>query len=206
MSDETGTTPETGNPPAPADSTTPTVPPTTPEPPKPGPPPDRPDPKDLDEALARMAKMEAALAKANKEAETHRLAAEKLKQQTESDQEKSLRKAREEAETAASKAAEAKWKPRIVVSAVKVALKDAGFIGNNPDSLAKLVDMDAITVDDDGTVHGLDGEVKRFKSEFPPLFAGKSAGNANAGGGQTPPGKKQTSAERMAARALGRAS
>lgn len=109
--------------------------------------------------------LQAKLKKANGDAAHHRGEAAKLRQQSESDAEKQVREAVEQAETAA----EGKWKPMYVRQAARAALANAGLIGK-PDRLLKLLDVDEIEVDEDGGLTGLDGQIRDLKAEYRDLF------------------------------------
>jgi chromosome segregation ATPase len=122
-----------------------------------------------------------------------------------------LREARKAAEKdrddddAETKAAE-RWKPRVVNSAARAALIEAG--GTNLNALLKLKDDDELDVRDDGTVVGLDAEVERLKEEYPELFAtrrrtgGRLETGDRSGGGS--PKKKLSATERQARGLLGK--
>ena len=146
----------------------------------------------------------AALKKANAEAKKYRLRAKGKEQ-------KGDEEGAEDDEAKAKKAAaeaESKWKPRIVKSEAKVALRDAGLVGK-PDRLLSLIDYDEVEVDEDGDVAGLEGEVDRLKDEFPELFKKTSTKKIDAagkdGGDGDQPGKtKISSSQRQAAAILGR--
>jgi len=128
--------------------------------PKPGP---AKDPA-LDKAEAELAKLRAALKKSNDDAKRHRLALKEREDRdraNEGDHERALREAREESET--------RWKPRIINQAARAALAEAGVSGG-PDRLLRLLDLDALSVDDDGDVIGLATEVDRLKEQYPEFF------------------------------------
>ncbi len=115
------------------------------------------------------------LKKANGQAAAHRKEADEMKRKGETEAEANARQAREEAETAASKA----WKPRIVKQAARAALVEAGLTGA-PDRLLKLVDVDQVEVDDEGEVTGLDDQIKALKKDYPELFAKRGAARIDA--------------------------
>lgn len=90
----------------------------------------------------------------------------------------------------AEEAAMAKAKPGLVRAAAKDALQTAGLILPEKGSAdgayqraIRLFDMDAIEVDDDGEVTGLDDQVKAVKRDFPELFAKRGGARVNAGAG-----------------------
>lgn len=134
------------------------------EKPKPAPPKPADNPE-LEKLQAEHARTVAALKKANEEAKRNRLALkehETRARANEGEQEKALREAAE--------AAEKKWGPRIISSAARASLAEAGVTGS-PDRLLKLLDMDAMSIDDDGDVIGLDTEIDRLKTDYPEFFA-----------------------------------
>jgi hypothetical protein len=119
---------------------------------------------ELEKLKAEHARTQAALKKANEEAKRNRLALkehETRARANEDGQEKALREAAE--------AAEKKWAPRIINSAARAALAEAGVAGS-PDRLLKLLDPDALSVDDEGDVIGLDTEIDRLKADYPEFF------------------------------------
>ena len=63
---------------------------------------------------------------------------------------------------------------KLKMIAARHALSTAGLQGK-PDRLVKLFDLADVTVDDDGTLSGLDDQIKQMQAEYPGLF--KSAGN-----------------------------
>lgn len=144
-------------------------------------------------------KIRAALKKANDEAKRYRLEAKELKKKTASDDEKAVIDAVE----AATAEVEGKYKGLLVRAEAKGALTDAGLTSGH-DRFLKMLDMDSITVEDDGSIEGLEEQIQGLKKDFPEVFDTKKkvAGKADAGG-KTPANKKMTSAERIAAN-LGR--
>lgn len=146
-------------------------------------------------------KIQRALAKANAEAKTHREKLRELQTKTEGDAEKA---AREQAE-----AAEKKYKPLAVRSAAKAAFLEAGLQGSSPERVTKLVrmlDLDAITVDDDGDVVGLEDQVKSIKADYPELFATQDKRPPRVSGADKPPanGRVLSTGEKIAAQLFGR--
>lgn len=108
----------------------------------------------------------------------------------------------------AEEAAMAKAKPGLVRSAAKDALRSAGLIvpEKNGDSAYtrayRLLDMDAIDVDEDGSVSGVEDQVKAVKRDYPELFAKKGASRVNLGAGSNRDDagqKSDTSANKLAA-------
>lgn len=108
---------------------------------------------------------------------------------------------KEEDEDERVRAVEAKWKPRVVNSAARAALLEAG--GNKPDRLLKLLDHDELDVRENGTVDGLDEEVDRLRDEYPELFSSRRRGTrvetGDRSGGDR---KKQLSATERQARQM----
>jgi hypothetical protein len=109
---------------------------------------------------AEWRRTQAALKKASAEAKLHRLRSKELEEAAragETEHEKALREAREEGEK--------RFREPMKRAGVKAALIEAGFAG--PDRLMKLVDWDAVSVDDDGDLVGVEAEVDRVKGEYP---------------------------------------
>lgn len=170
------------------------------EKPKPAP------PKSSDPAVAKaeaeLAKLRAALKKSNDDAKRHRLALKEREERdraNEGDHERAIREAREESET--------RWKPRIVNQAARAALAEAGVVGG-PDRVLKLIDLDALSVDDDGDVVGLVTEVDRLKADYPEFFTRtepdrpRPKARPTAAPKPPAPDKPKNSWDRHAARAL----
>jgi hypothetical protein len=89
---------------------------------------------------------------------------------------------------------------------VRAALAEAGF--TSPDRLMKLIDWDAVSVDDEGELLGIEAEVDRVKGEYPELLPqDKPKPKARPTGAPRPPAveKPKSTAEIHAARILGRA-
>jgi hypothetical protein len=173
--------------------------------PKPKPPAKKDDPKPGDDdyeppSKDEWARTQAALKKANDEAKKHRLRNRELEEQTrtnETDHDKAVREAREEGEK--------RFREPMKRSGVKAALIEAGFAG--PDRLLKLVDWDALSVDDDGDLIGVESEVGRLRAEYPEfLQADKPKPKPKPHGAPRQPGaeKPKSTAEQHAARILGR--
>jgi len=111
----------------------------------------------------------------------------------------------------AEEAALAKAKPGLVRSAAKEALREAGLIlpaGKDKADAAfkravRLLDLGEIDVDpEDGSVSGVDDQVKAVKRDYPELFLKKGARQIDAGAGSGGNGtvdKKDTSANKLAA-------
>jgi hypothetical protein len=137
-------------------------------------------------------------------------------EETEEDEEPAKAKTRrppkvneEQIRREAEEAALAKAKPGLVKAAAKDAFRTAGLLlpekGDPSGALARafrLLDMDALDVDDDGDVTGIDEAVKAVKREYPELFARKGARAVNAGAGSSSDGAggtTRTSANKLAA-------
>jgi hypothetical protein len=173
--------------------------------PKPKPPAkkDEPAPGDDDYAppsKAEWARIQAALKKANEDAKRHRLRNRELEEkdrENETEHEKALREAREEGEK--------RYREPMKRSGVRAALAEAGF--GSPDRLMKLIDWDAVSVDDDGDLVGAEAEVDRLKSEYPEFLPqDKPKTKARPTGAPRPAVevKPKTTAEIHAARLLGK--
>lgn len=147
------------------------------------------------------ARTQAALRKANDDAKRHRLRNKELEEKARGDEtehEKALREAREEGEQ--------KYREPMKRSGVRAALAEAGFA--SPDRLMKLIDWDAITVDDGGELIGAEAEVDRVKTEYPELLPQeKPKPKVRPTGAPKPAAaeKPKSTAEIHAARILGRA-
>ncbi len=115
------------------------------------------------------------LKKANAQAAAHRKAADELARKGETESEAKAREAREEAAAAAEKT----WKPRYVGQAAKAALATAGLVGS-PDRLLRLIDTDAVTIDEDGELSGLDEQIRALKKDYPELFPKRGASRIDA--------------------------
>ncbi|MET8915408.1 hypothetical protein ABZX40_13550 [Streptomyces sp. NPDC004610] len=112
---------------------------------------------------AEWRRTQVALKKANDDGKRHRLRNKELEDAArvnETDHEKALREAREEGEK--------RFREPMKKAGVRAALAEAGFA--SPDRLMKLVDWDAVSVDDDGDLVGVEAEVDRVKNEYPELL------------------------------------
>ncbi|MEV8033901.1 phage scaffolding protein [Streptomyces sp. NPDC086182] len=176
------------------------------EAPKPKPPAKKDDPKPGDAdyeppSKSEWARTQAALKKANEDAKRHRLRNKELEDKARGDEtehEKALREAREEGER--------RFREPMKKSGVRAALAEAGFTA--PDRLMKLIDWDAITVDDDGELIGAEAEVDRVKSDYPELLPQdkpKPKVRPTGAPRQAAIEKPKSTAEQHAARLLGRA-
>lgn len=97
------------------------------------------------------------------------------------------------AERATAKA-EARYKPAVAQLAVKAALHDAGFTGNNPGRLMRLIDLDEVDVDPDGNVTGIAEQIDDLKKDFPEWFRGQKSGDSGPrkGAAEVDGGDKKT--------------
>jgi hypothetical protein len=147
------------------------------------------------------AKTQAALKKANDEAKSHRLRNKELEEKARGDEtehEKALREAREEGEK--------RYREPMKRSGMKAALIEAGFA--SPDRLMKLVDWEALSVDDEGDLLGVEAEVDRMRSDYPEFVQQeKPKPRARPTGAPKPAAaeKPKSTAEIHANRILGRA-
>jgi len=157
--------------------------------PKPKPPAKKVEPKPGDDdyappSKAEWARTQAALKKANDDAKRHRLRNKELEDQgraNETEHEKALREAREEGEK--------RYRAPLVKTATRSALVEAGALAflqdeKDPESqaarekgesrltrLLKLVDTEALDIDEDGSVSGLESAVDDLRRDYPELFA-----------------------------------
>jgi hypothetical protein len=178
------------------------------EAPKPKPPADKkPDEPGSDPftppSEAEWRKIQAALKKANDDGKRHRLRNKELEEKTranETEHEKALREAREEGEK--------RYRAPLVKAAARAALSEAG-LGGSTDRVLRLLDLDVLSVDDDGDVVGLDGEVARIKDEYPEFFQApakpKPKARPTAADRQPAQEKPKSTAEQHAMKVLGRA-
>ncbi|MGW5175897.1 hypothetical protein ACWERY_16235 [Streptomyces sp. NPDC004082] len=192
--------------------------------PKPKPPAKKDDPEPGDfkpPSETEWKKTQAALKKANDDAKRHRLRNKELEDKARGDEtehEKALREAREEGEK--------RYRTPLVRTAVRGALVEAGALAflqdeRDPKSqeattkgesrlarLMKLVDLDALDVDEDGSVSGLESAVDDVIKDFPDLFAtAPRKAKARPTGAPKPAAveKPKSTAEIHAAKLLGRA-
>lgn len=145
-------------------------------------------------------KTQAALKKANDDGKRHRLRNKELEEAAragETEHEKALREAREQGEK--------RFREPMKRAGVRAALAEAGF--GSPDRLMKLIDWDAVSVDDDGDLLGVEAEVARVKSDYPELLPQerpKPKQKPTAAPRQPVQEKPKSTAELHAARILGR--
>jgi hypothetical protein len=174
--------------------------------PKPKPPAKKSEPKPGDDdyeppSKAEWARTQAALKKANDDAKRHRLRNKELEDKARGDEtehEKQLREAREEGEK--------RFREPMKKAGVRAALAEAGFA--TPDRLLKLIDWDAVSLDDDGDLIGVEAEVDRIKGDYPELLPQekpKPKVRPTGAPKSAAPEKPKSTAERHAAKILGRA-
>lgn len=75
---------------------------------------------------------------------------------------------------------------RALVTGLNASLADAGWNGQRLASLMKLIDIDDVEIDDDGTITGLADQIETIKGEWPEFFKRQRSTPANpaAGSGQ----------------------
>jgi hypothetical protein len=147
----------------PVDEAEPETEPEVEDAPKPKPPVKKTDAEYKAPSKDEWARTQAALKKANDDAKRHRLRNKELEDKARGDEtehEKALREAREEGER--------RFREPMKKSGVRAALAEAGFTA--PERLMKLIDWDAITVDDEGDLIGAEAEVDRVKADYPELL------------------------------------
>jgi hypothetical protein len=124
----------------------------------------------------------------------------------------------EKAVRAAEEKAEARYKPIAVRKAVRSALVEAGATAATDGDkekteariarLMKLIDVGDLSIDDDGEVLGVDEQIDGLRADYPELFepAAKKAKVRPTGAPKSAaPEKPKSTAERHAAKILGRA-
>lgn len=128
---------------------------------------------------------------ARKEAERE---LKKLRRDGEDESAKALREATEAVET--------KYHGLMARAAFRAELAEAG-LRKGQDKMLRLLDLESIEVDEDGTVEGVAEQVKALRAEFPELFSRtrEAAGRGDGGRKGEAPSKKLTSAERLALQA-----
>lgn len=114
----------------------------------------------------------------------------------------------------ATAAAERKFKPVAIRNAAKAALLEAGVSDLSEARMSKLLRMlsiDDIDVEDDGTVAGLDEQIDQIKEDFPEFFAkpepapapAKRPPRGDAADRKNEPPKPRTTGEKIAAELFG---
>lgn len=187
--------------PDPVDDPEPEADPEPDDKPKPKPPAKKTDEEFKPPSKDEWARTQAALKKANEDAKRHRLRNKELEEKVRGDEtehEKALREAREEGEK--------RFREPMKKAGVRAALAEAGF--SVPDRLMKLIDWDAVSVDDDGDLIGVEAEVDRVKNDYPELLPQeKPKPKARPTGAPKPAAvdRPKSTAEIHANRILGRA-
>lgn len=113
------------------------------------------------------------------------------------------RRAAEVAERARAEA-EGLWRPRFVASEARSALASAGC--RDLARMARLVDMGAVEILDDGTVTGLEEQVSSLKTDYPEAFRREriaSVEKVASPGGARPVPKKQSATQKQVAAMFG---
>jgi len=104
---------------------------------------------------------QAALKKANTEAKRFRTQLKNARKSTAGES--------SEDQQAAEDRVAAQWKPRLVKSAARAALAEAGAKKHAIARLARSIDLDSVEVDDDGEVD-LEDQIEELKEDLPELF------------------------------------
>ena len=136
-----------------------------------------------------------------KEREARKAAEKQLKEFQVKDETDTDRIAREAAEAAASN-----FKGHLVKAEAKAQLLALGLTAS-PERFLKMVDLESIVIDDDGSIEGLEDQIQGIREEFPEVFRKKPAGTPDAGKQRTESPAKQepkSAAERVAQFAIGR--
>jgi hypothetical protein len=136
-----------------------------------------------------------------RERQARKDAEKELKRLRKKSEDENDRKIREATETV-----EQKYHGILARTAFRAALAEAG-LKKGQGKLMKLLDLEEVEVSEDGSVEGIDSQVKSLKKEFPELFSRgrEGAGKGDGGNKGTPPGtnSKKSTAEILAERALG---
>lgn len=134
------------------------------------------------------------------------------------DQSRTAETEHEKAVREAAERAEARYKPIVVNKAARAALIQAGGLAAVEDDkakadarmkrLLKLIDLDDLSIDDDGEVLGLDEQIEGLKADYPELFTQpvkpRPKARPTAADRQPAEEKPKSSAERHAMKVLGR--
>lgn len=137
-------------------------------------------------------KMRTALKKANKEAAKFRNELKDLRTQSESDSEKAVREAAEQA----TNEVESKYKRHLVQAEARAQLAEMG-LSTKADRFLKMLDLEDITVDDEGDIAGLKDQLLAIKGDFPEVFK-KKLPSADLGP-KSPADKNTSSAAKLLA-------
>lgn len=139
---------------------------------------------------AEWKRTQAALQKASQSQKAARNAA--LEKARKEGMDEAAQKARDEA----IKERDDYYLPLVLKMHAKDALRDAN--AKNPNRAVQLLDLSKATLQDDGDVMGLEGEINRLKEEWPELFASPDDGNGS-NGTKKAPAKKAAPANKVAA-------
>ena len=118
----------------------------------------------------------------------------KLKREGEGEAERAQRDAVEEVEQ--------RYQGVIARAAFRAELAEAG-LKKGQEKMLRLLDLEDVTVEEDGTVEGVADQVKALRAEFPELFtkSREIRGRGDGGNKGQAPDRKLSSAERLAAQA-----
>lgn len=166
---------------------------------------------------AEAAKLRRQTRVANKEAARNRKAQEraeaeaaKLRKRNETETQRQVREAREQAD----EKARSEERPKAAAVAARAALLEAGVAPASIPRLVRSMDLGSVEVDDDGEATGLDDQIEDLREEMPALFAKRKDGDETprvrrrrreatpgADGGTRPPAgaAPKSSAQKLAA-------
>lgn len=138
---------------------------------------------------------------ARKEREARKAAEKALRESQQKDETDTDKIAREAAEAATSV-----YKSHLVRAEARSQLLELG-LNASPDRFLKMIDLDSVTVDDDGSIDGLEDQVKAIREDFPEVFKKKAVSlpDADSETRKNPAAPQAKSgAEKIAAFALGK--
>lgn len=141
----------------------------------------------------------AALAKANEEAKKYRLERNTLRKELESEDERKEREIRE----AVQGEVEGKWKGRLVQTEARIALVEAGAVGD-VNRVLRLVNINDVSLNEDGDLEGLEDQIKTLKKDYPEFFDKKTSAPKDVDKGDKRPAKTGKSSAQLIAERLGR--
>jgi hypothetical protein len=103
----------------------------------------------------------------------------------------------------ATSAAEARYKPLVVKAAARAAFAEAGIKGDAVHRVVRLLELEDLDVDEDGSVTGLTEQIEEIKQDFPELFAvaapaTRRTPKVDGAGRAAPSTQPKSSAERIA--------
>lgn len=116
-----------------------------------------------------------------------------LRKANEDETDTKLREAREEAEQATA----AKYTALIVKAEAKAQLAAMGLQGS-PDRFVKLLDHSGLEVDEDGTVSGLDAQLRALKADYPEVFKKQAPGKGDVGDKEVVKTEPKTTGDKFA--------